>query len=139
MVLNKFLHSIIPSTGELQRAVSLVEKVANIECPLKKEILDLNDKKVELISLDIPTVIKLLQPRTHLQVSYYGPTQYSPGWKLESHLLSPKPNTARRPTPHTCLLVGTRTYGNSYQLQYSSLRLLRITNTSNCYSKRTIT
>ena len=40
----KFLRSIIPSTGELQRAASLVEKVANIECPLKKEILDLGDK-----------------------------------------------------------------------------------------------
>ena len=32
----KFLHSIIPSTGELQRAASLAEKVANIKCPLKK-------------------------------------------------------------------------------------------------------
>ena len=56
----KFLRSILPSTGELQRAAALVEKVADIECPLKKEILDLGDKKVESISLDIPTVIKLL-------------------------------------------------------------------------------
>ena len=55
----KCLHSIIPSTEELQRTASLVEKVANIECSLKKEILDSGDKKVELILLDIRVVIKL--------------------------------------------------------------------------------
>ena len=35
----KYGCSIIPSTGEIQRSASLVEKVADLECSFKKEIL----------------------------------------------------------------------------------------------------
>ena len=41
----KFFRSIIPSTSELQRAANLVERVADELCPLKREILDLGEKK----------------------------------------------------------------------------------------------
>ena len=40
----KFLCSIIPSTAELQRATHLIEKVANTECLLMQEVLDLGEK-----------------------------------------------------------------------------------------------
>ena len=56
----KFLRSIIPSTTEIQKAANLVERIADKECPLKHEVLDLGEKKVESISLDLPKIAKLL-------------------------------------------------------------------------------
>jgi hypothetical protein len=48
----RFFHGIIPSTKEVQRAAEATEKVAYELCPIKHEIVDVGEKKVESIKFD---------------------------------------------------------------------------------------